>query len=320
MYRKLYASIAGITDILTVRISTSHGVGVATAIVICRSHSVNISSKLYIYMGYDDSNAVVFAGYVKQITRQIPEDTYTIVIHDIMARATDYFVASTNPNTPLSYSNISAEDLVGNVFSKAGLTDYDSDATYFTFGVHSPVVVQLTSVYDFNFSIANLLAWHIYADQNEVVHFKNRLPYLMAGDTVTKTVVNSEILNSDYLITENDLRNRVVVYGSGDIYAEASTTSIYLPADFYKTTVYASPYIIQDQQMAQDIADYNLEVLNKLTYKLTLSIVGRYDIMARDIVSVTDNRQGFTDEPWYAFAVEHNFGRSGYTTNLELRK
>ena len=320
MSRVLYVSIDGLTNILNIRISTSHTTGVATAIVTCGSHSVNISSKVYIYMGYTDASALVFTGYVKQISRQIPEDVFTITIHDVMARATDFFIAPSNPSAPISYTNIPAENLVRNVFELAGLTNYSYDVTYFTFGIHNPVEVKLVTSYEFNKSIADLLAWHIYADMNEVVYFKNRLPYVVAGDVATRTITNSEIITSDYSTTEVDLRNRVVVYGSGDIYAEASAISPYLPTDFYKTTVYANPYLVQDSTMAQDIANYNLSVLNKLTYKLALSIIGRYDIMARDIVSVTDVKQGLTNDLWYAFAVEHTFSRSGYITQLELRK
>lgn len=320
MSSTLYVSASGMSGIENVRLSTSHSSGVSTAIIMCNSHTVDINDSVTVYLGYSDNHPVVFTGYVKQINRKYMEDLFTITIYDVMVKATDYFIAPSNPEQPYSRMNISAEDLVGEVFAMAGLTDYEYDTSYFTFGIHNPVEVKLVAVYEFNKQIADLLAFHIYADINGVVHFKNRLPYLMDTDIANRTVTNDEIIESDYTITEEALRNRVVVYGTSDIYAEASEPSPYLPTGFYKSVVYASPYIVQDTAMAQQIADHNLEVLNKLTYKLSLVIPGRPEIMARDVISVTDTKQGITDQLWYAFAVEHTFSRTGYITQLELRR
>lgn len=317
------ASVSGLTNILRLQTSVSHSNPVSTCTISCETHSVNLGDKLEVYLGYT-TPIKVFTGYVKEITRNVPDNEYTIVLNDAMVRATDYFFAPLNPDQPFTRSNIAGEFLVRDVLAEAGLTNYQYDPTYFTFGVLNPVEVKLVSAYDFVHSINSLLAFTTYADQNGVVHFKRRLPYITSGDTTEDYIISTSLdnfINSSYTVSEKNLRNRVVVYGAEGVYAEASASSPYLPLGFYKSVVYASSMLVQTQSMAQDIADYNLDVLNRLTYGLNLVIEGRPDIFPRKIAKVTDSFQGITNQLWYIYTVEHTFDQSsGFTTMLELRK
>jgi len=321
--KSISAVCTGLSNILNITVSTSHSSPVSTCTLVCEGHSVTLGDKIDVYLGFSPSPVKVFSGYAKEITRSIPEDSYTIILNDVLVRASDYFFAPLNPDQPFTRSNISGEFLIRDVLAEAGLTNYGYDQTFFTFGINSPVEVKLVSAYDFISSITNLLAFHVYADQNDKVWFVRRLPYITGTDTSNNTLNHSStgFLSSSYSVNEKALRNRVVVYGANGVFAEASTPSPYLPSGFYKSVVYSSSMLVQTQGMAQDIANYNLDVLNRLTYRLSLTVEGRPDIFARQVLTVTDPFQGISNQLWYAFAVEHTFSQSdGYTTTLELRR
>jgi hypothetical protein len=82
----------------------------------------------------------------------------------------------------------------------------------------------------------------------------------------------------------------------------------------------AAPGVIDTQSMANQAAEYNLDLLNKLTYRLSLSVVGRTGIFARDVCTVDIPEVGISSEQFFIYAMEHNWSRSGYVTNLDLRK
>ncbi len=83
--------------------------------------------------------------------------------------------------------------------------------------------------------------------------------------------------------------------------------------------VVAAPGVIDSQSMAQQAAEYNLELFNRLTQKVNLSVIGRTDVIPRTIATVTLPTIGVTGD-WYVYSVEHNWSKGGYITNLELRK
>jgi hypothetical protein len=83
--------------------------------------------------------------------------------------------------------------------------------------------------------------------------------------------------------------------------------------------VVAAPGVIDTQGMADQAADYNLDLLNRLTQKVDLTIVGTTGIVPRTIATVTISDIGVSGK-WYVYAVEHNWSKAGYTTTMELRK
>lgn len=328
---ELYASITGITQPLNINVSESHNGSTSTAVIECVSHSLNIGDSISVDLGYTTNHSVVFNGYVKEISRSVPNNTYTIMAHDVLIRAVDFFIASTNPDQPFSRNNIRAEDLVEDVLALAGLTNYTSDPTHFTLAINTVAEVNLVSAYDYCNSIADLLAWHLYADRNGLVHFIDRKPYVMGGDSSVFTLNDTSIYNIltfTHKLSERDLRNKVVVYGSTGVYASASQATSYnpitdsyqqiLPTGFYKTAVAASP-LINETSLAQSAADYNLDLYNRLSSNISLSVIGDPSLEARTVVAVDESITGINDN-YYVYLAEHTWGADGYIVNLDLRK
>jgi hypothetical protein len=318
MSNVLYASVTNTTSPLNIRFSEAHNDSAPMITIECVSTTLTIGDSLSVDIGYSASHGVIFNGYVKNIVKSAKALVTKITGYGTMIRAVDYFLASLNPDDPFTRSNITAESLVGDLMSEAGLTDYGYDATSFTFATQNPMEVNLVSVYEFCNMIANTLAWHLYADSNGKVWFVDRKPYIMGGDSSSATLTESDILSSSHLNSERDLRNRIVVYGADGIYAEAKAESIYLPSGFYKTVV-ASAYWIDSQSMAQQAADYNLTALNRLTIEATITIIGDYSISARDVITVTETNTDISGT-WYVYGVEHSWSSRGYTTTLILRQ
>lgn len=331
--KKLYADVTGCSNIRSVNVATSHSSSVATAQIECLTTTLDVGDEITVDMGFTTNHDQIFTGFVKNVNRKVPTNVWTITASDVMIRAIDFFVVSTNPNDKFSRHNIKAEDLVRDVLALAHLTDFEYTPTQFTFAVTDGVnaEVHLVSAYDYCKMIADLLAWHLYADQAGTIHFINRKPYVMDGnsgqpgdiaDTVLKTIdstSNFQILNFDIRKSDRDLRNRVVVHGSDGVFAEAKVSSPYLPdADYYKTIALISP-IIDNQGMAQSAADYNLDLYNRLTEQVSAQIEGDPEILARTVVTVDESITS-TSGDWYVYLAEHNLGAEGYTTTLELRR
>jgi hypothetical protein len=316
----LSATVTNTSDILSINVSDSHTSPTAIAQVTAVSTSLDIGDSVTIVMGYSGDTFTALTGFVKDIELKEPEMFYTISIANVMIRAMDYFIAAPSPTEPYTWSNISAEDLIQAVLELSGLTNFDMEATSFTFAISNPVEVNLTSSFDYARFISDIIAFNLYADNSGTVKLVNRRPYPVGGDTSVATFGHSSILSATYGVSDRDLRNRVIVYGTGDIHATASASSPYLPAGYYRTVVVAAPGVIDSQSMAEQAAAYNLDLLNKLTYRLSLSLIGYTGLFARSVVTINLPELGITNQKWYVFAIEHNWSRTGYITNVELRR
>lgn len=324
---KLYASVTGITNPISIVMNENHGASTSTLIVECLTHTLNIGDTITADIGYTDNHSVLFTGYVKQLERKIPSNIYTITANDIMIRAIDYFIVSTNPEEPYRFENESAETVVAALMSMAGLNNFSYDPTYFTLAIGMTAEVNLVSSYDYSSNIADLLAWHLYAD-GDTIKFVNRKPYVMVGDVAASSLTTGDFLSFAVKVSEKELRNRVVVYGSTGVYADAESATSYnpltsayeqiLPTDYYKTALAAS-YLINSDSLAQDAADYNLELCNRLGVSISATIIGDPTIRARTVVDVTESITGTTGS-YYVYMAEHSWDKSGYIVNLDLRK
>jgi hypothetical protein len=176
MSKALYADVDGVNsnELINVSIDTNHDSAIAIANIACINHSLDIGDEIEIDLGFTDSHSKVFTGYVKQIDRKVPDNSYTITAHDVMTRAIDFFVASSNPESPFKRRNISAEDLVQDVLELSGLNSFNMQPTSFTLAIGTDAEVNLISAYDYCNSIADIVAWHLYADIDGVVNFVNR--------------------------------------------------------------------------------------------------------------------------------------------------
>ena len=315
----LYATATGCSQIETISVSDSHASPTASATIGCMTSSLDVGDSVTINLGYSSNHERVFSGYVKNVARGQSPTKYEISCSNAMVRAVDFFIVSNNPLTPYSKENISAERLVGDLMAMAGLTNYSGDTSHFTFATKGyPVEVNLVSSYDFSKMIADLLAWAIYADNDGQVHFTDRKPY-PNGDSSVATLGDADILNVSYWRSDRDLRNKVVVYGSEGVYAKAQASSPYLPSGFYKSVVFASAQLVSTSAMAQSIANYNLTKLNRLTIGGSVSIIGDPNISCRDCVTMSKADIGMSGL-FYVYGLEHQWGKDGYTTNMDLRQ
>lgn len=315
---KLYADITNTSGVISANITSTYTNATDVAIIKASSTSLGIGDAIAVDMGYSDNHAQLFTGYVKKIEREYPDNVYTITAYDVMTRAVDYFIASTNPDAPFKRSQIAAEDLIEQLLALAGLTNYQGDTTNFIYGYTVPVEVNLVGCYDFCKQLAELVAWHLYADQNGKVWFVDRKPYPVGGDSSSGTITKPSVLNAVYTESDDDIRNRIVVYGANGIYAEAKASSPYLPAGFYKTAVMSASFIDR-QWVADDAASYNLAKWNRLRSSLSLSILGNPNIASREIWTVA-TLPIVSSTDWFVYSLEHSLNSSGYITNMELRK
>ena len=319
MANQLYASVTGCSSIYNISVSDNHTAPTSQATIQCDGTSLGIGDHVTIDLGYSGNHNRVFSGYVKNITQQQAPTKYEITCANAMIRAVDYFLVSTNPDTPFTRENITAEDLIGDLMAECGLTNYDGGSTGFTFQTNGePLEVNLTSIYDYCKFIANIVAWHIYADDDGVIHFADRPPFPQGSDGTVATLSQSNCLTASYFTSDRDLRNRVVVYGAPGIYAEASAESPYLPAGFFKSVVIATP-ILTTLGLAQDTANYNLNLLNRLTIGGSATAIGNPAISCRSCVTMNHSAVGATGK-FYVYGCEHSWGQEGYTTTVDLRK
>jgi hypothetical protein len=317
--KKPEVTVTGVTNPLTVSVNSSHGNPTSVAIITYEGNSLSIGDAITVTMGYPGNTELLFTGYVKRIEQSYPDGVYTATAHDVLIKAIDYFIAASNPENPLTYYQIDAEDLIEDVLSQAGITNYVGDTSNFIYAWTVEAEINLVGAYDFCSQLTNMLAWHLYAKPNGQVRFLDRKPYVMGGDSPEKTVAHPSILSVTEGTSSDELRNRVVVYGANGIYAEASASSPYLPAGFYQTTV-LSTYLIDRVDVAQSAADYNLARWNRLTESLNVSIEGDPDLLARDVITFTDTQFLGVNDDYYIYSSEHKLDDSGYILNMELRK
>mgnify|MGYP001328450156 CR=1 FL=1 len=312
--KRLYASIAGVTDPLTVNVTNGHTAQMATATVECRDTTLDLNDEITIDLGYFDDHGVIFTGYVKVIEENAKPNTITITASDVLIRAADFFIVTTNPATPLTIQNKSPEDIIGQLLALAGMTDYEHVDSSYIWGVAGSIKIDCVSAYDYSKMLADMIAWGFWADTTGTVMFKERKPFPMGSDSSIGTITNPEILSIKDWKNDRTLRNKVVVWGTTGVYAEASASSPYLPADFYKTSIVSS-YIIDSQSMAQAACDYNLALYNRLARGYMVSIVGNHIYDARAVCHLN-----YSGEDLYIYSAEHSWSKGGYICNLELRK
>ncbi len=320
MAETLYATCSNTSNIISVSWSDSHVAPTSQCVVVAETTTLDIGSTANVYIGYVGNNFKVITGYVKNVEYKEPERQYTITIANVMIRAIDFFLASADPEHPFSRQHITAEDLIEDLLREAGLTSFDMESTSFTFAINNPVEVNLTGVYDYCKFLSDIIAYTLYADNDGVVHLINRRPYPVGAEPNDYTFdSSSNIIAASYEKSDHDIRNKIIVYGSAGISATALATSPYLPSGFYRTVVVAAPGVIDSQSMAQQAADYNLVLLNRLTQKVNLTMEGAVGVVPRTIAEITISDLGISGD-WYVYSVEHNWSKAGYITNIECRK
>lgn len=321
MTETLYASVTGCTGVASVNVDQDFSQPTANALIECNSTTLSLGDAVTVDIGYVGNHATVFKGFLleKIATRTGQKETVTLRCRDTLWRAMAMFIASEDPQAPLSYSNIAAEDLVKAMLDLSGISSYSLDSPGFTFAPEEPLEVQLVSAWDQINRICWLIAWHCYDDLG-TIRFLERKPYNEAGDASVHTFVvgdGGDIISVEpFAISSDKIRNKVVVYGDEGVYASASASSPFLPAGFYKTEVISAPDLIDTNAMAQDIADYNLELLNRLEKTATVTVLGTPSVKARDVVTFTEAVTGMSSD-WFVYSCRHQLADT-YTQQLTL--
>lgn len=321
--KNLYLSIGGdyadITEIQSIEVNETFGQPCARFSLETRdTGSFDLNDAITITVGYTGDTGEIFQGYIDEIKSTRRPGTYEITGRDVLKRAIEHWIVTTDLDNPWSRRNISAENLVRDLLAEAGITDYSGETSNFTFGVSGPAEFQLVSVWDSIHKIMNILAWTCYAE-NGTVYFSSLQPAPSGSPSSTLVVGNDgDIEQINYEYSTENLRNKVVVFGKDGIYAEASAVSPYLPPDFYKTAIVSSE-LIDLQSMADQAATYNLNLYNKLTEVTRVDIEGRAGIRARQTITVTEPFTGINSD-WFVYSVTHRLDESGYVTTLHLIK
>lgn len=336
MISNLYGHVTGgstLSEIESIVITNGYSQTSSVATIICGDVTgANLNGTISINIGYTDNHQNVFKGRIKQIVKNRPDGLATVVCKDTLIDAADFFIVSDNPDNPLTYDHITAQDLVGALLALAEITAYSASVPLtFTFGTEEPTKFNFISSMDAASGIAALLAWHIYADDG-TVYFTDVKPYFRTGtdknleygsgghtddqishifcndgsltvaDLVTygdplqagiSTIPISETIKTiDRTYSDEKIRNRIVVFGN--------TSDIHAEASAgnanlpagFLKTMVISTTAIQTLDMAQKCADFNLTLLNRLTETMTLEVMGNSSIKPRDFCIVSDDFVG----------------------------
>ena len=321
--RILAHTIPSVTGLIRCTVNESYNNQVGQSIIEARSTTLGLGDSITFNLGYSTGTTKVFTGYVREIEKDLARGTVLITCEDEMTKAVDFFIAADDPNEPFERFSISTQALIGDLLLLAQITDYSAvvplSVTWATTDV--PVEFNLVTVANAVNQIAEPLAWTVYAKRDGSVFLEDRKPYDMGSDSAsfTWTLATGNILTATIQESTENLRNRVVVYGTKDVKASAQAVSPYLPAGFFKSGVLASP-LFTTQGFAQDVADLNLPFLNRLTESAAITIEGDPTVKPRIFADVTIASIGMSGL-WFIYQVEHVFdSSSGYTQNLTLTR
>jgi len=85
---------------------------------------VGLNSTIIVDLGYVDNHAQIFKGYVDEIGLSRMPGLYRVECRDIIKRAIEHYIVTTDLENPWQRENISAEDLVRDLLAEAGITNY----------------------------------------------------------------------------------------------------------------------------------------------------------------------------------------------------
>jgi len=318
---KLSYSITGGINVVSIEVFEGYGQQTAKCTIVTDDYgALDLGDSIEVSIGYEGSTSKVFTGYIQDIRAERMPGLYTIEAQDVLIKAVEYMIVSTDLDNPFRRWNISMEDLVRDLLALAGITNYTGDASSFTLATGEvPAEFQFVSVMDAVNQVASIIAWHCYADHNGHVYFKDIKP-IPSGSPVASftTGTSGNLVQVSRHISTDNLRNKVVVIGRKPIVAEASASSPYLPSGFYKTAIIASQ-LIDTQSMADVAASYNLSAWNRLTEAASVETIGNPNLHARQTVSVTESFTGMSSN-WFIYDITHSFGPNTYITRMNLRK
>jgi hypothetical protein len=314
--RHLYATVSNSSGIISVQVEAGYSMITASATVTCTTSSLTVGDAISIDLGYVDSHAVVFSGYVKKVNKMTPDGTISITANDVLIRAVDYFLAADDPENPLTYHSVNDRDLVDDLLGQCGLSlSTGGVSPTFTFGTNEDgAKFNLQSVAEaiqFVSNVTGRLCWAEGAN----IHYEDRKPYKVGGDTVVDTWTTGEgqdIISIGKEVDNSKIRNKIVVYGKSPLHATASAASPYVVVD--QASVIAHE-LLDTQEICDATAAVNLEILNRLPVTYTLDLHGDASILPRTVYHVTESFTG-ANEDVFVYRVSHTWSESGFVTNV----
>ena len=278
------------------------------------------------------NTSTVFYGNVKAVTRRRPENIYEYACQDVLARAVEYYFSpETSLDNAYEVKNIDHITLVKNILSFATLTNFVSDwpaynkytaentATFQFATGEKAVEIKIAAAWDVIGWICEITGSHVWADATGKVHLGLVWDEVApSGETIYGAFTTGDTGNMksvEYVRSDENLRNRMVIYGSGGITYETHASSPWVvdPA-FYKTGIISYDFI-DTQEMAQVTGDINLHRLNKLTESCVIEALGDPSIDTSQVVTVTDSKCGLSGS-WFLAQCKHTVSNSGYTMRM----
>jgi hypothetical protein len=327
----VYADVeigGGSANVLSLEIIEDFNAACTRFSVVTNSTGFSVNDQATILMGYDgDIGTMMTDGYVDSITAERPPGTYRIEGRDKLKKAVDYFIvtATTDPeefwNPRLDYGHVTPYAIVNDILNKAGLASALGSSPGWELGNDTDgAPFQLVSAWDAIMQICGIGVWKVWCAPNGTLYFDQVLiESLGASSDIWTTGTGEKLLSINYSVSDEDLRNKIVVIGSnGDYIATASAVSEYLPPGFYKTAVISTDLIGSDAQ-ASASASANLTRWNKLTKKVTFECEGDPNRHVQDIVTVTESFTGL-DGSWFIYDITHTIDENGYRMRGTLVK
>ena len=318
-------TIPSVTGVTAITVIEAYNAAMSQTIIECFDTSLSLGDSIGFNIGYAGDTAKIFQGYVRNIETELVSAKNRIICEDELSKASDFFMAASDPTLPFTRSNIDTADLVEDILNEAQITSFSDDTSLsVTWGTAGEVTFNLVTSWQAAKQIIDALAWHLHADRSGTVHLSEIKPYAEGGESIdfVWNLTTDNIMNINYHTSTEKLRNRVVVYGREGVTATASTSSTHLPAGFFKTAVLAS-HLFDTNSFAQNVADVNLTLFNRLTESLTLTVEGDADIEPRKWATVTvvesDISMNVTGD-WFIYQVEHRIDTSGYLCNVTLTR
>ncbi len=316
-------TVPGVVGLQSVTVTESFDAALSQATIEAYTTTLSLGDPITFALGFAGDTGTVFTGFVRNIIQNLPSATVQIVLEDVLSKAVDFFIASDDPQDPFRRFNIKTSDLVKDILGLASITSFFVDLPFVvTWATGSvPIEFNLVSASDAARQIMDVPAFRLFADRSGVVNLINRRPFVEPGDVAsfTWTSTTDDLISISYETSTDNLRNRVVVYGTPGVQATAEAFSPFLPAGFTKSAVIATP-IITDNTIAQIAADRNLEGLNRLTEGLNVVIEGDHTVRPNLFANVTDAFTGVSGL-WFIFRVEHRFSNTGgYTQAVTLTR
>lgn len=321
--KTLVHTIPNITGLIRVSVNESYSNQVSQAIILARSTTLSLGDSINFRLGFSTGTTKVFTGFVRVLSKDLVTGVVTITCEDEFTKAVDFFIAADKPDDPFSRQDIKTEILVSDLLALASITSFSASVPLeVIWGTNGSVAeFNLVTVANAVRQLADALAWTVYADRNGTVILEDRKPFVVGGDSASFTwsLVTDNILSNTRSESTDNLRNRIVVYGTTDVTASAQAVSPFLPPGFFKAAVLASP-LFTDTVLAQIVADENLILFNRLTENATVMIEGDPDVRPRLFADITVPFTGMSGL-WFIYSVEHTFDNtSGYTQNVTLTR